>query len=867
MTTLNFLTSVTNPFRRVLVIPQSLSQGDLLAQAAQSHVQVVRYEDSHSLAALLVQLQGVVGEEPVASIGFAVHGREAGQLALVEDQVLSAMEMADKAQQAFWTGIGQLLQANGRIDLLSCDTAAGKAGHQLLDTIQALSGKAVAGSVDRTGSALQGGNWQLEEGEVDALATYFVAERLGGLTMTLCALNFGAQQVISTAAQAASSVYATDVDGDGDTDVLSASSNDDKIAWYENDGASPPSFTARTISTTADQAFSVYATDVDGDGDTDVLSASQQDDKIAWYENDGASPPGFTARTISTTADFATSVYATDVDGDGDTDVLSASQADNKVAWYENDGASPPGFTARTISTAAITPFSVYATDVDGDGDTDVLSASRSDNKIAWYENDGASPPGFTERVITTAAMNARSVYATDVDGDGDTDVLSASSSDNKVAWYENDGASPPGFTERVITTATAAPYSVYATDVDSDGDTDVLSAHAIGIGTIAWYENDGASPPGFTARTISTATNIAVSVYATDVDGDGDTDVLSASQGDNKVAWYENLGCPSLTPSVTATSTITPTVTPTLTSTPTVTPSGTSTVSASATPTVTSTVTATMTPSVTPSMTATKSTTASVSLTASATATASVTATVTPSRSLSASFSRSVPAIPSMTMPPLQPSFGSSSTTGRRGTTGHRSTTGSQATTGRKGTTGQAEDKSAAIRPLSSIPDITSTAMLIPVMAKLTENIAASTTNVVSTAWEMGKRWWYGEEATSPVSVQEAKQAQAKFAILAKDIEDKLKQSNLESWYQYGLEDLLDDMKTTQSSQLTAKQVKSWQKELIALKADFEVADEVNDAQIKICRNSFFKPQPQPVIPEKQAVLPQPQAQQRITA
>ncbi len=32
----------------------------------------------------------------------------------------------------------------------------------------------------------------------------------------------------------------------------------------------------------------------------------------------------------------------------------------------------------------------------------------------------------FTEHVISTAADNARSVFATDVDGDGDIDVLSA---------------------------------------------------------------------------------------------------------------------------------------------------------------------------------------------------------------------------------------------------------------------------------------------------------------------------------------------------------------------------------------------------------------------------------------------------------
>ena len=61
-------------------------------------------------------------------------------------------------------------------------------------------------------------------------------------------------------------------------------SNDDKIAWYENtDGKG--TLKSMIVSTSANGAQSVFAADLDGDGDMDLASASENDDKIAWYEN------------------------------------------------------------------------------------------------------------------------------------------------------------------------------------------------------------------------------------------------------------------------------------------------------------------------------------------------------------------------------------------------------------------------------------------------------------------------------------------------------------------------------------------------------------------------------------------------------
>ncbi|MBT5122039.1 MAG: hypothetical protein HOM38_04860, partial [Euryarchaeota archaeon] len=106
-----------------------------------------------------------------------------------------------------------------------------------------------------------------------------------------------------------------------------------------------PDYTASDIATSAEGAYSVYAADMDDDGDLDIVSASGIDDTIAWYENDGAANPSWTATDIATTADNARSVFVADMDGDGDLDIVSASCEDDTIAWYESDGASNPSWT------------------------------------------------------------------------------------------------------------------------------------------------------------------------------------------------------------------------------------------------------------------------------------------------------------------------------------------------------------------------------------------------------------------------------------------------------------------------------------------------------------------------------------------
>ncbi len=355
--------------------------------------------------------------------------------------------------------------------------------------------------------------------------------------------NFGSQQIITTLTNGAISVYAADLDGDGDMDVLSASFSDHKIAWYENLDGLGNFGSQQVLTVSALSVRDVYAKDLDGDGDMDVLAAAKQDDRIVWHENlDGLGNFG-SQQIITTLTDGALSVFATDLDGDGDMDVLSASFHDNKIAWYENlDGLGSFG-AQQIITNNALSARDVYAADLDGDGDMDVLAASAAIDEVIWFENTDGQGNFGSEQIITNIANSVLSVFAIDLDGDGDIDVLSASPSDDKVSWHKNlDGQGTFG-AQQVITTGLEGERVVFAADLDNDGDMDVLSAYQEDHqGEIVWYENlDGLGNFG-THQVITTEAAAPRAVYAADLDGDGDMDVLSASIVDHKIAWYENL-------------------------------------------------------------------------------------------------------------------------------------------------------------------------------------------------------------------------------------------------------------------------------------------------------------------------------------
>jgi len=190
--------------------------------------------------------------------------------------------------------------------------------------------------------------------------------------------------------------------------------------------------------------------------------------------------------------------------------------------------------------TSCVVPPS--AADLDGDGDPDVLAASSSAWIYAW-ENNG--PPWWPYNWVYHLLIEetAHSVHPADVDGDGIVDIVALMPS--QVMWWRNDGTPfDGGWVEHLVSVnGTADSGTVLSADMDDDGDLDLLTATSP-ADTVIWWENDG-SPldGGWTTHVVDNFFEGAVTALAPDLDGDGSPDILGAAETAGEITWWENRG------------------------------------------------------------------------------------------------------------------------------------------------------------------------------------------------------------------------------------------------------------------------------------------------------------------------------------
>ncbi len=427
--------------------------------------------------------------------------------------------------------------------LYDCTSTACGGDAQEQDTTQYCSGT----SADCDGASVPGSWVVMEDCTTDALCDFDSADSW----CTTCSFGCSAgacdactptwtEHTVDGTFEMALSVYVADMDGDGDMDVLGAANLASEVIWWENTAGDGTAWTEHMVDSYFNNARSVYAADLDGDGDMDAVGAASAADDITWWENTAGDGTAWSEHVVDGFFYGAMSAYAEDVDGDGDMDVLGAAGDDDDITWWENTAGDGTAWIEHTVDGAFDGAFSVYAADVDGDGDIDVLGAAVDADDIAWWENTAGDGTAWTEHTVDGEFDNAWSVYAADVDGDGDMDVLGAASGAYDITWWENTAGDGTAWTEHTVDGEFDGARCVFSADVDGDGDMDILGAAFLGD-EITWWENTTGDGTAWTEHTVDGAFDGAWCVFSADVDGDGDMDILGAAQYADDITWWES--------------------------------------------------------------------------------------------------------------------------------------------------------------------------------------------------------------------------------------------------------------------------------------------------------------------------------------
>ncbi|RLD30625.1 MAG: hypothetical protein DRI70_00605 [Bacteroidetes bacterium] len=260
--------------------------------------------------------------------------------------------------------------------------------------------------------------------------------------------NFGTPRIIADINNPYH-LHASDLDGDGDIDVLAQLFNsvfDQRLVWYENIDGLGTFSTEILIDIENFDLADLTSFDLDNDGDLDIITSYQGGAAtLVWYENDGLGT--FAAKQeiyqFQFSSDWTHIIYITpaDLNGDGKTDLLIDTSHDDfadYIYWLENlDGQGSFG-TPQFIHEKETSLGSLRSYDLDGDDDLDVLvSFFFEGSSISWFENTDGQGNFGPKHIITTLVIRATDGTAADLNGDGDLDVISASFFHAKIAWYE----------------------------------------------------------------------------------------------------------------------------------------------------------------------------------------------------------------------------------------------------------------------------------------------------------------------------------------------------------------------------------------------------------------------------------------------
>jgi hypothetical protein len=254
--------------------------------------------------------------------------------------------------------------------------------------------------------------------------------------------------IIDTLSGSPESLELADFDNDGDKDILVSTSYFDmfwqtmretEITWIENINNGNDWISHQLYSLFSYGCFyRSKPSDIDNDGDIDILAKNCHGDSLYLFENTGSA--NFLLSRLKVADEMSINTFLlNDIDSDNDIDIVSAVYLNDKgsffTVWFENVG----GDLFHDVHIIEDTEDSYYFLlgDINDDGFEDIV-ANNSLESIGFYYGNGTGNFELGD-IFENEDCYLRSLSLNDMDNDGDMDLLYCDEFKNKIAWIEND--------------------------------------------------------------------------------------------------------------------------------------------------------------------------------------------------------------------------------------------------------------------------------------------------------------------------------------------------------------------------------------------------------------------------------------------
>ncbi len=454
--------------------------------------------------------------------------------------------------------IGSALLPMGDLMLYGCNVGNGDVGQQFVATLAQLTGADVAASDDLTGAATFGGDWVLEvqSGTIESVVQP-IAGMDGVLTNSAPSLSVPTSDILFAStidytagytAQAVTAngfapqaVIAADINGDNAIDLVIINTNSATVSVLMNNGNG--SFAPKVDYSVGNGPHSVTVTDVNNDARPDLVVANNwTTPNISVLLNNGNGI--FTSKVNYPAGADLYAVTSADINKDGWMDVIVTNASAGTITVLQNngDGTFPTTTPAASeIYSTGASPLAIASADFNNDGFIDLVVPNSGNSKVSVLFNNGSG--GFTEKTdyntgADSTAIRPVSVIATDFNGDNFADIAVANFTSGNVSVLLNKGdgtflaiTSTPGFPKYPTQNH---PASISATDINGDGKTDLVVANS-GSNTVSVLLNNGDGTFAPTSLTFSAGFQ-PYAVTAADINNDNKNDIIVANINENEL-------------------------------------------------------------------------------------------------------------------------------------------------------------------------------------------------------------------------------------------------------------------------------------------------------------------------------------------